>query len=189
MPQRCFGVKCTAVDEIHSVGGSRQGSPFSRLKPVTEGQYSQQNALEALRESEARFRTLADCAPVVVWMTDVDCSCKYISRYWRELTGRDPEADLGFKWVEALHPEDRERAARDLIEASRSGQPCHGEYRVKRANGKYGWLLDYGVPLLRADGSYTGHIGTCTDITDQKKREKAVFSVEDSLLLGLESVR
>src|SRR5215470_2140120 len=75
---------------------------------------------DALQESEGRFRTLAECAPVVVWMTDPEQRVTYISKYWHEFTGRDPEADLGFGWVEAMHPEDRERAARDLIEASRA---------------------------------------------------------------------
>src|SRR5262245_30195930 len=84
---------------------------------------------DALRDSELRFRTLAECAPVVVWMTDATNRVTYISTYWREFTGRDPQEDLGFRWVEALHPDDRDRAARDLIEASAARQPCRGEYR------------------------------------------------------------
>ena len=164
----------------------RQGSS---LKGVVPDVSEQQSALDAYRQSEGRFRTLAECAPLVIWMTDVDNSCTYISKYWRHFTGRDPEQDLGFKWVEALHPEDRDRAAGDLIEANKSRQPCHGEYRVKRADGEYGWLNDYGVPYFRADGSYAGHIGTCIDITDHKKREKAGHKVQDDLLLGQEAER
>jgi PAS domain S-box-containing protein len=144
---------------------------------------------DALRESEARFRTLAECAPVVVWMTDASNNVTYISRYWLEYTGRDPGADLGKKWMEAFHPDDRQRATRDLIEAAASGQPCRGEYRVKRADGEYGWLCGYGVPHFHADGSYAGHIGTCMDITEHKNREKAGFKVKDHLLLGQEAER
>jgi PAS domain S-box-containing protein len=148
-----------------------------------------QDPMDALRESEARFRTLAECAPVVVWLTDANNRCTYISKHWREFTGRDPEQDLGFRWVEALHPGDRDRAARDLIEAAESGQPCRGEYRVKRADGEYGWLSDFGVPYFNANGSYAGHIGTCMDITGHKNRERAGHKVQDNLLLGQEAER
>ena len=160
-----------------------------RTKSTVEEIRPRNDAVQALRESEARFRTLAECAPVVVWMTDPDNSCTYISRYWREFTGRDPDADLGFRWVEALHPEDRDRAARDLIEAATEVRPCRGEYRVQRADGSYGWLYDYGVPHFHADGSYAGHIGTCMDITDHKNREDAEARLKSDLLLGVESER
>ena len=160
-----------------------------RTKSAVEEILPRNNVIHALRESEARFRSLAECAPVVVWMTDTGNSCTYISRYWREFTGRDPDADLGFKWVEALHPDDRDRAARDLIEAAGEVRPCRGEYRVKRADGSYGWLYDYGVPHLHADGSYAGHIGTCIDITDHKNREDAEARLKSDLLLALESER
>src|SRR5262249_3653411 len=136
-----------------------------------------------------RFRTLAECAPVVVWMTDPEQRVTYISKYWHEFTGRDPEADLGFGWVEAMHPEDRERAARDLIEASRARTACPGEYRGMRAGGDYGWLYDYGVPYFHADGSYAGHIGTCMDITEHKQHQRAGLEVQNSLVLGQEAER
>ena len=122
-------------------------------------------------------------------MTDADLRCTYISKYWQAFTGRDPEQDLGLGWVEALHPEDRERAARDLIEASKSKTACRGEYRVRRANGDYGWLVDYGVPYVHADGSYAGHIGTCMDITQHKAQEQAGILVQESLVLGQEAER
>ena len=150
---------------------------------------SRQHTQDALRESELRFRTLAECAPVVVWMTDADIRCTYISKHWQAFTGRDPEKDLGLGWVEALHPEDRERAARDLIEASKSRTACRGEYRVRRANGDYGWLDDYGVPYMHADGSYAGHIGTCMDITQHKTQEQDGLDVKNSLVLGQEAER
>jgi len=122
-------------------------------------------------------------------VTDADNRCTYISKYWQAFTGRDPEKDLGLGWVEALHPEDRERAARDLIEASKSKTVCRGEYRVRRPNGDYGWLDDYGVPYVHADGSYAGHIGTCMDITQHKAQEQAGILVQDSLVLGQEAER
>jgi PAS domain S-box-containing protein len=155
----------------------------------THGKPQARLTKDALRESEDRFRTLAECAPVVVWMTDASQRVTYISKYWQELTGRDPEKDLGFGWIDALHPDDRDRAARDLIDASALRQPCRGDYRVRCADGEYGWLHDYGVPYFRADGSYAGHIGTCMDITQHKDEERAGFEVQNSLVLGQEAER
>ena len=148
-----------------------------------------QRTLNALCESNNRFRTLAECAPVVVWMTDTNCVCTYISQYWQQFTGRDPVDDLGYGWVEALHPEDRDRAAQNLSEAGRLVQPYREEYRVKRANGEYGWLFDFGVPHFRVNGSYAGHIGTAMDVTDHKSRELVGQKVQENLVLGQEAER
>jgi PAS domain S-box-containing protein len=122
-------------------------------------------------------------------MTDAGNSCTYLSRFWRDYTGRDPKADVGFKWVEALHPDDRDRAARDLITAAATQQPCSGEYRVKRIDGEYGWLSDYGVPHFHVDGSYAGHIGTCMDVTELKKRDAQSGRIKTYLLQGQEAER
>jgi PAS domain S-box-containing protein len=122
-------------------------------------------------------------------MTDSDHRCTYVSGYWREFTGRDPEKDLGFGWIEALHPDDREQVVDGLIEASRTLTACQGEYRVTRANGDLGWLYYYGVPHLHTDGTYAGHIGTCIDITHHKANEKAGLQLQNSLVLGQEAER
>jgi PAS domain S-box-containing protein len=167
------------------------GSTEERLSKTTAtAQTSEgQRTLDALRESESRFRTLAECVPVVVWMTDTNNSCTYISGHWRELTGRDPQQDLGYKWVEAIHPDDRDRVMRDFVEACRTGRPYRGEYRVKRADRQYGWLADHGVPFFHADGTYAGHLGTCIDITEHKRRETTGYRVQDNLMLGQEAER
>jgi PAS domain S-box-containing protein len=159
------------------------------LSTTTQTALERQRTLDALRESEARFRTLAERAPVVIWMIDENNSCTYMSRYWREYTGRDPQHDLGYKWIEAIHPEDQDRVVRDLVVASKSGQRYQAEYRMKRADGRYGWVLDLGVPYFHADGSYAGYIGTCSDITELKNRETTGFRVQDNLMLGQEAER
>jgi len=159
------------------------------LSTTTQPALGSQRTPEALRESESRFRTLAEHVPVIVWMTDEDNSCTYINRYWREYTGRDPEQDLGRQWIDAIHPEDRDRVVRDLVIASRSGQPYRTEYRIVRADGQYGWIFDQGVPFFHADGSYAGYVGTCSDITEHKNRETTGFRVQDNLMLGQEAER
>jgi PAS domain S-box-containing protein len=142
-----------------------------------------------IRDSESYFRVLADCAPVVVWMTDPQGRCTYISRYWKELTGRNPKRDFGYRRSNALHPEDRSRAVRDLLEAVRTRSACEGEYRVRRANGEYAWVFDHGIPYFHTDGTYAGHVGTCVDITVRKNREAERVRIHDSLLLGQEAER
>jgi len=122
-------------------------------------------------------------------MTDAENRCTYLSGYWREFTGRDPDKDLGFGWLEALHLEDRAKVTRSLIEASQSLTACQGEFRVRRANGDTGWLYYHGVPHLHADGTYAGHIGTCIDITYHKANEQARVEVQNGLVLGQEAER
>jgi PAS domain S-box-containing protein len=176
-----------SVDDTPSPPGSTE----DRLSKTTAtAQTSEsQRTLDALRESESRFRTLAECAPVVVWMTDANARRTYISRYWRELTGRDPEQDLGFKWLGAVHPDDRDRAARLVVDASTAVQPSRVEFRVKCVDGEYVWLSHHGVPFFHADGTYSGHIGTCIDITEHKNRETTGYRVQDNLMLGQEAER
>ena len=168
---------------------SSTGSTVGFLSTTTQPAYEVQRTPDALRESESRFRQLAERVPVVVWMTDEDNRCTYINRYWREYTGRDPEQDLGRQWIEAIHPEDRDRVVRDVVIAAKSGLPYQSEYRIRRADGQYGWTLDRGVPYFHADGSYAGYIGTCNDVTEHKNRETTGFRVQDNLMLGQEAER
>ena len=145
--------------------------------------------MSKLRETERKFRTLVERAPVVVWMTDTSGSCTYISHYWRRLTGREPAQDLGFRWIEALHPEDRERTKKVQIETSENRRPYSVEFRVRRADGEYAWFHDMGVPCFNADGSYAGYIGTCVDITEHKREASEGQRVRQSVLLGQEAER
>ena len=103
-------------------------------------------------------------------MTDTANKCTYISqvlaRVYRSGSGKGSRVHLD----RSAASEDRERAARDLIEASQARRPCSGEYRVRRADGEYAWFHDMGVAYYNADGSYAGYIGTCVDITEHKNR-------------------
>ncbi len=146
-------------------------------------------AAEALREGESHFRALADCAPAVVWMTDAEGKCTYISRFWGQLTGRSPKKYLGYRWSDVLHPEDRPQATQSLVDAVRGRRICEREYRLRSASGEYAWVFDHGVPYLDADGTYLGHVGICVDITPRKNREAERARIHDSLLRGQEAER
>ena len=146
---------------------------------------------QKLLKSTSDFRTFSDYAPIVIWATDPSGQCTYLSRFWRQLTGRDPILDVGSGWRNALHPKDRPRAAKDLVDAVRTRGICEGEYRVRHTSGHYRWVLFHGVPYFRDDESnhYAGHMGTGVDITVRKNREAERIRIHDSLLLGQEAER
>ncbi|HKW85545.1 MAG TPA: MASE1 domain-containing protein [Nitrospiraceae bacterium] len=123
----------------------------------------------ALQESEARFRVMADTAPVLVWTSGPDALCNFFNKPWLEFTGQTLEHELGNGWAEDIHPEDRERC----LEIYRSAFDVHKEfkmeYRLRRADGEYRWILDNGVPRYESDGTFAGYIGSCMDITEDKR--------------------
>ena len=128
---------------------------------------------QALRESEARFRQMADNAPVILWVTEPDASCSFLSQSWYEFTGQRPETGLGFGWMDAVHPDDRAPARETFINASTKREAFHLEYRLRRKDGEYSWAIDSAVPRVGSDGRFLGHIGSVIDITDRKQREIA----------------
>ncbi|HEY1801534.1 MAG TPA: PAS domain-containing protein [Terriglobales bacterium] len=150
---------------------------------------SPNNLKRALRTNEAHFFALAELASIIVWVTDEESYCNYISKCWKEYTGRNPETDLGFRWTKAIHPEDRSRVANKLIEATHQKQPFIEEFRLRRTDGAYGWFHDHGVPLFHLDGSYAGHVGTRVDLSSYKKKAKDNPQIQFSLLLGQEAER
>src|SRR5262245_45071293 len=94
---------------------------------------------QVLRESEARFRYMADNAPVMVWVTEPDGSCSFLSKSWYEFTGQTPETGLGFGWVQAIHPEDQTRVHDAFVAANAKQVPFRLEYRLQQKDGRYQW--------------------------------------------------
>lgn len=126
-------------------------------------------AIQALRGSEERYRTLAEAMPQIVWTTSPSGDVTYISEHWGRFTG-DPEgAPLGQGWLFCLHPEDRPRAEEAWARAVRTGEAYSIEYRLHRHDGAYRWHLAQGTPIRDPAGAITHWIGTCTDIDDQRR--------------------
>ena len=145
---------------------------IGRFLAADLAQQHQQAVEDALRESEARFRTVANSAPVLLWMMGIDQQCTFFNQTWLTFTGRTLGQELGLGWVEGLHPDDRDRCLATYATAFETHRTFELEYRLRRTDGQYRWLLSHGVPRFRPDGGFAGYIGTCIDISDRHEVEK-----------------
>lgn len=131
-------------------------------------------AAEILRESEERFRLMADTAPVLIWMAGTDKKCAYFNKPWLDFTGRNIEQELGDGWTEGVHPDDLAQCFDTYVNAFDARRPFEMEYRLRHASGEYHWIMDYGTPRFTPQGEFAGYIGSCIDITRRKEAEEAL---------------
>jgi PAS domain S-box-containing protein len=131
-------------------------------------------AEQALRESEERFRLTADAAPVLIWMSGTDKLCTWFNKPWLSFTGRSMEQEVGNGWTANVHADDYDRCLKTYVTAFDARKAFSMEYRLKRHDGEYRWLLDNGVPLYGTEGEFAGYIGSCIDISERRKAEEAV---------------
>jgi len=141
-----------------------------------------------LRESERRFRMLSDAAPVMIWQSGVDGLCTHFNRPWLEFTGRPIESELGNGWTESVHPDDVGRCQATYQQAFQGRQPFTMEYRLRRHDGEYRWILGSGVPSA-ADGIFTGYVGSAIDVTDQRQAREALSALSGKLMEAQEEER
>lgn len=147
----------------------------ARLYREAELELAERRRAEAaLRESEARFRVMADMAPVLIWMSDLDGSYHFFNKPWLEFTGRRPEEESGEGWLEGVHPEDRVRYLTAYQRAYKARLPIVTEYRLRHHSGEYRWVLDHGVPRFTPEGEFAGYIGSCIDIHEQVEQRQAL---------------
>jgi len=145
-------------------------------------------AERALQESESRFRRLADYAPVLIWMSGVDKQCFYFNQTWLDFTGRNLEQELG-GWAESVHPQDLQLCLEISNHSFDARHNFEKEYRLRRYDGEYRWILDRGTPRFDSDGKFLGYIGSCIDIHDRKELQKQLTDSEAKLNDILNSVR
>ncbi|QCO68518.2 PAS domain S-box protein [Luteimonas yindakuii] len=130
------------------------------------------------------FRRLADTAPAILWVTDADGHCTFMSRGWHEMTGQSEAESLGFGWLDALHPDDLPIARTRLARAQRLVKPFTIDYRVRCRDGRYRWMLDAANPRHAADGSFAGFAGSVIDIDDRRRSEDKYRALFDSIEEG-----
>ncbi|MEH2372084.1 PAS domain S-box protein [Nostoc sp.] len=166
------------INSIYVPHFNKQGTIEGYAALITDISERQQTEA-ALRESEARFRHLADTAPVLVWMSGTDKLCNYFNKPWLDFTGRTLEQEMGNGWAEGVHPDDFQRCLDTYINAFDTRQKFTMEYRLRRFDGEHRWLLDTGVPRFAPTGEFLGYIGSCVDIHDRKLTEEALRDSEE----------
>ncbi|MBD2113545.1 MULTISPECIES: PAS domain S-box protein [Cyanophyceae] len=141
-----------------------------------------------LRESEKRFRSMADNAPVMVWVTDSTGYCTYLSQSWYDFTGQTEATGLGSGWLDAVHPDDQETCSQIFLAANERQEAFRFEYRLLSKDGFYHWAIDAASPWFGADGEFKGYIGSVLDISDRKRIEESLRQRETELRLVTNSV-
>jgi PAS domain S-box-containing protein len=141
------------------------------LKRAQEEIIERKHSEERLLESETRFQVMADTAPVLIWMTGTDGLCNYFNKPWLEFTGRTMEQEVGTGWTEGVHPDDVQGCFDGFLPAFHSRKPFRMQYRLRRADGEYRWVIESGIPRY-AGGEFAGYIGSNIDITDLKRAEE-----------------
>lgn len=138
-------------------------------------------AAEELRQSEARFRQLADSVPQLVWVMRPDGYHEFCNRRWTEYYGRMPGRDFSNEWIELLHPDDRERTIARWQESAATGIPYEIEYRLRAGDGSFRWFLAQAMPVRDAAGEIVRWFGTCTDVHDQRTSQEVLVETASAL--------
>jgi PAS domain S-box-containing protein len=128
--------------------------------------------VDGVTETDARFRAIADSAPVLLWMSGTDSSYTFFNKGWLDFTGRPLEQELGDGWSKGVHPDDVDRCLRTYVDAFDGRQAFEMEYRLRRHDGVYRWILARGVPRCGPNGTFVGYIGSAYDITELKEAEE-----------------
>jgi PAS domain S-box-containing protein len=152
------------------------------IRDISDARRTQQ----ALRESEARFRSMADSAPVMMWVTDPDGRCTYLNRRWYEFTGQAPGEGEGLGWINAVHPDDRRLAEQVFRDSNAERRDYRVDFRLRRADGVYRWTLDAAAPRFGPNGAYLGYVGSVIDIDERRESEERLALNEERLRLALD---
>ena len=156
---------------------------LARLRQKLEMEVSQRttelsNTVDRLRESEDRFRNMADTAPVMIWVSGTDKQRNFFNKTWLTFTGRGMEEELGNGWTKRVHPDDLEYCFESYTSSFDLRQDFQLDYRLHRADGEFRWVLDKGIPRFAPSGAFAGYIGSAIDITDLKRVQEEALSKE-----------
>lgn len=136
-------------------------------------------AEDELRESEERFRSLADSAPIFIWTAMPDRQIDFFNATWRNFTGRPMEEDTGWGWMQVIHPEDLDGTVATYETSFDARVPYSMRYRLRRHDGEYRWILEHGTPRYAPDGAFLGFIGACLDIHETVLAEEEIRASEE----------
>mgnify|MGYP002778032874 CR=1 FL=1 len=141
-----------------------------------------------VRESEDRFRNIADHTPVMLWVTDETGYCTYLNRTWYEFTAQAAGKGEGFGWLDAVHEDDRPEAERTFLRANDERRPFEIDMRIRRSDGGYRWCIDTGSPRFDADGRFLGYVGSVLDVDERREAVEKVRRSEEQLRALIEQM-
>ncbi len=169
----------TVPTEVSARRIAWEGQPavMSICRDITERKRTEM----VLRESEQNFRNLMESGQALVWVSGTDKLCTYFNRVWLEFTGRTLEQEKGMGWAEGVHPQDVKRCLALFVGACERREPFSMEYRLRRHDGEYRWILDDGCPRYDSKGEFIGYIGHCLDITGRMQAEEQIRRNETRL--------
>ncbi len=174
-------LKAGAVDYV--LKDRLERLPFAIKRALDEAKEKETRRLTeiALRESEKNYKTLADSGLALIWTSDINKLCTYFNRVWLDFTGRKLEQELGNGWAEGVHPKDFDRCLDIYITAFDKREKFSMEYRLKRYDGVYRWIMDAGCPRYDINGQFIGYIGHCMDISERKQAQEELLIKMDEL--------
>ncbi|MGH2608181.1 MAG: PAS domain-containing protein, partial [Tepidiformaceae bacterium] len=186
--ERPFDVRYRIVlpgGQIRWVTARGQVFPAKAEKPphivgVVADVTQQMDVEQAVRESEERFRMMANAAPVLIRVANPSGACAFVNERWSAFVGRPAGSDLGWGWLDSVHPDDREACRTALVDSAARRAPAEIEYRIQDATADYRWVLDRTVPVEQRGGAFVAFVSSCTDITDRRRAEEALRFAADS---------
>jgi PAS domain S-box-containing protein len=159
---------------------------FSKIvRDITDRKRTERRLLE----SEERFRLVANSAPVLIWMSGTDKLCNFFNQGWLSFTGRSMAEELGEGWASGVHPDDLENCLKIYSASFDARVDFEMEYRLRRFDGEYRWIVDFGVPRFESDGTFCGYIGSCVDITERKSSAESLQNLTGRLIHAQEEER
>ncbi len=172
---------------FRSVAVPTGGTPLLRWWGIAFDIDDRKRAEEHLRTSEARFRAVADSAPVLIWESDAVGQMLWVNRPWLDLTGRSLEEELGDGWMASVHPDDLPGCLRVFRAALAARRRYRMDYRLRRADGAWRVMEETGAPRHAEDGRFVGFIGSCVDVTEARAALAAQRMGEETLRLAVEA--
>jgi PAS domain S-box-containing protein len=158
----------------------KNGKPV-RMRGVSLDITRRKEAEERAQESEGKFLAIANSTPVLMWSTGTDKLCTFVNQRWLDFTGRALEQELGNGWAEVVHSDEVQACMKVYVESFDARKPFTMQYRARRHDGEYRWILDHGVPRYDSDRTFLGYIGSCVDVTDYKRAQEEAERSRDEL--------
>ncbi len=170
--ERPDGTK-TLLEVFGSPISDENGKVWASLVSFTDIT-ERKHAEDELRENELNFRSLANSGRALVWLSGTDKLCYYFNTVWLDFTGRTLEQEYGNGWTEGVHPDDYQHCLNIYVTAFDRHESFSMEYRLRRHDGVYRWIIDDGTPRYNSKGEFIGYLGHCLDISERKQAENMI---------------